>query len=78
MDPLNNTSIVVVNDDIVHCGGSRLDLDRMLLLVHDRCCMMRLRCSYDWDLLSFLRGGSLCTKPQRWLISHFLATSCRR
>jgi len=36
MDPLNNTSIVVVNYDIVHCGGSRLDLDRMLLLVHDR------------------------------------------
>ena len=36
MDPLYNTSIVVVNDNIVHCCGSRLDLDRNLLLVHDR------------------------------------------
>jgi hypothetical protein len=52
-------------------------LDRMLL-VHDWCWLMWLRGSYNWDLLSFLRGGSLCTKPQRWLISHLLATSCRR
>ena len=36
MDPLYNTSIVVVYDDIVHGGGRRLDLDRMLLLVYDR------------------------------------------
>jgi hypothetical protein len=80
MDPLYNTSIIVVNYDIVHWGVWRLDLDRMLL-VHDGGWLMWLMWlggSYDWDLLSFLRGRSLCTKPQRCLCSHLLATSCRR
>ena len=77
MDPLYNTSIVIVYDDIVHRGGWRLDLDGMLL-VHDGGGLKWLRRSYDWDLLCFLRGGSLCTKPQRCLCSDLLATSCRR
>jgi len=77
MDPLYNTSIIVVNDDIVHSGGWRLDLDGMLL-VHDGGGLKGLRRSYDWDLLSLLRRGSLCTKPQRCLCSHLLAASCRR
>lgn len=77
MDPLYNTSVVVVYDDIVHSGGWRLDLDGMLL-VHDGRGLKWLRRSYDWDLLSFLRGGSLCTKPQRCLSSQLLTTSCRR
>ena len=77
IDPLYNTSIVVVNDDIVHSGGWRLDLDRMVL-VHDGGWLKGLRGNNDWDLLCFLRGGSLCTKPQRCLCGHLLATSCRR
>ena len=53
MDPFHHTSIVVVDDDIIHCCSCRVvDLD-WVLMVHERCWLIRLRRGYDRDLLRF-------------------------
>ena len=70
----NNTSIVVVNNDVINC--SRLHMNGLLKGLLSL--LKLLRSCNIWDLRNVLRSRSLSSQPQWGTITHFLATSCWR